>query len=92
MTNFRFFYAEEAYNTWPKLFVLSEDGTLYSEYLDYNKPTTFKRKVNFSSFQPSLFKWNSYQSIVEIDRETATSKRLIKQENWVSRYLNSYRA
>ena len=52
----RFFYAQEAYRTWPKLYVLTEDGTLYSEYLDYMQPAKDIKKVDFVTFKALLVK------------------------------------
>jgi hypothetical protein len=89
MRNVRFFYAEKSHNTWPKLFVLTEDGILYCEYLDHYNHTMFKEQVNYSSFDASIFKWNGYQSMVEIDQNTAVSTNLTKQQNWVLNYINS---
>jgi len=89
MRNFRFFYADKSHNTWPKLFVLAEDGTLYCEYLDHYNRTLFKKQVDYSSFDATTFKWNDYQSIIEIDKNTAISTNLTKQENWILNYINS---
>ena len=85
----RFFYAKACYNTWPKLFVLTEDGKLYSEYLFYNALTVYEKNVNFNLFKADGFKWDGYQSIEEIDEETARSKMLTRQTNWISKYLKS---
>lgn len=63
----RFFYGEATHNTWPKLFVLSEDGRFYCEYLDYMKPATVDKKFDFESFNPKDYSWNGYQAIVEVD-------------------------
>ena len=84
---FRYFFAEKSHNTWPKLFVLTEDGVLYCEYLDRYKLTIFKEKVDFSYFEPSEFKWSGYQSIVEIKESTAINVQLTKQSNWILRYI-----
>ncbi|GHF02950.1 hypothetical protein [Thalassotalea profundi] len=88
MSKYRFFYAKESHKTWPKLFVLSNDGVLYCEYLDHYNPTVFKEQVEYSTFDADKFKWNGYQTIVEIDRNTAVETKLTKQPNWVLNYIN----
>lgn len=85
----RFFYAAQAFSTWPKLFVLSEDGRFYSEFLNYNRPVQVDRKFDFNTFKAEDYKWGGYQTIVEIDEATAKSKRLTRQANWIERYINS---
>lgn len=85
----RFFYAPECYNTWPKLFVLSEDGKFYCEYLHYMKPTIIELKFDFNSFKAEDYKWDNYQKLVEIDERDAKSKTLTRQQNWINRYLSN---
>lgn len=85
----RFFFGAETHNTWPKLFVLSQDGTFYCEYLDYMAPATINKSFDFDTFKAENYKWGGYQTIVEIDEETAKSKVLTRQANWIGRYLNS---
>ncbi|MCL1143219.1 DUF1643 domain-containing protein [Shewanella gaetbuli] len=87
---FRFFYAKKTYNTWPKLFVLSDDGVLYSEYLNHNKLTIYKESVSCSGFDDNQFKWEGYQPIVEINRGEALCTRLTNQVNWVEQYMQTY--
>lgn len=84
----RFFYAAHSHNTWPKLFVLSEDGRLYSEYLDYMRPAIIDESVNFETFKASDYSFGGYQTMVEIDEATAKSKTLTRQPNWIQRYLD----
>lgn len=84
----RFFYGAACYSTWPKLFVLTEDGRFYSEYLSYNRPARVDLKKDFHDFKATDYKWSDYQSIVEIDEVTAKSKTLINQTNWISDYLS----
>lgn len=84
----RFFYAPEAFNTWPKLFVLSEDGRFYCEYLDYMKPAKVDETQNFETFRAEDYKWNGYQTIIEISESEAKSKVLISQVNWIRIYLS----
>ncbi|MFS1982612.1 DUF1643 domain-containing protein [Vibrio breoganii] len=85
----RFFYAKASFNTWPKLFVLSKDGLLYSKYLYYGESLIFREQHNYLTFDASSFKWRGYQSIVEIDLQTALDTQLVNQNNWVSDYLDS---
>lgn len=90
----RFFYGagvnhQNGKSTWPKLFVLSEDGRFYCEYLDCMKPDIVDEKFEFNTFKIEDYKWGGYQTIVEIDKETAKNKILTKQSNWVDRYLNT---
>lgn len=87
--NARFFYGAATHNTWPKLFVLTEDGKFYSEYLDYMKPARVNENFDFETFNAQDYKWDGYQSIVEIDQSTAKTKTLTRQSNWISRYLSS---
>lgn len=86
-TNARFFYAPAAYNTWPKLFVLTPDGTLYSEYLDYMRPTTHSSTVDYHNFKAEDFKWGGYQSMREVTYEQARSVGLTRQATWIDSYL-----
>jgi hypothetical protein len=85
----RFFYGAATHNTWPKLFVLSENGIFYCEYLDYMKPATINETYDFNTFKAEDYKWDGYQSIKEIDESTAKSKTLTRQTNWVGQYINS---
>ncbi len=87
----RFFYGASTHNTWPKLFVLTSDGKFYCEYLDFMKPARVNLSFDFSTFKAEDYKWDGYQSIVEIDEATAKSKTLTRQTNWISTYLNSKR-
>lgn len=92
--NARFFYGEHINHqngkeTWAKLFVLTEDGKFYCEYLDYMNPARVNENFDFESFKAQDYKWGGYQSIVEIDESTAKTKTLTRQSNWVARYLSS---
>jgi hypothetical protein len=92
---FRFFYSphmvhQNGRETWPKIFVLSEGGLLYCEYLNWMNLSTFKKEVEFDKFDPSRFKWADYQPLSEISKEEALAVSLIQQGNWVSRYLDSF--
>lgn len=76
-------------STWQKVCVLSEDGTLYCEHLDYMNPVIFKQgDFNFDTFTGAEFKFHGYQSLEEITREEAINMELIKQKNWVQRYID----
>ncbi len=85
----RFFYGAETHSTWPKLFVLSEDGNFYCEYLDFMKPAKVRLTFDFGTFKAEDYKWSGYQSIVEIDEATAKNKSLTRQPNWIASYLNT---
>lgn len=84
----RFFYGAETHNTWPKLFVLTEDGKFYCEYLDYMRPAEVNETKDFATFNAEDYRWGGYQSIVEIDEATAKNKTLKRQNNWVGSYLS----
>jgi len=91
----RFFIADEIYRTWPKLAVLSEDGTLYCEYLAWMKPTIFKKDgLDFNTFKATDFSFgegehgNAYQNLREVSYQEAIQFKLKQQDNWVKRYLN----
>jgi len=85
----RFFYAPAAYRTWPKLYVLTEDGTLYCEYLDYMQPAKDIKQVNFDNFKAEDYQFGGYQPLEEISYEVAKAKSLKRQSNWIDRYLSS---
>ena len=83
----RFFYAPHKYKTWPKLYVLTEDGKLYCEFLNYMRPDTDVRHVDFETFRASDYQPQGYQDLEEISYEEALRKPLTRQTNWVARYL-----
>ncbi len=87
--NARFFYADQSHNTWPKLFVLTQDGTLYCEYLDYMKPATINKTVDFTNFTASDYSFGGYQTMEEISYDKARTAYLKQQQNWVDRYLTT---
>ena len=84
----RFFIADACFNTWKKIYVLTSDGTLYSEYLDYMRPVTDRRTVDFSSFAQEDYSFGGYHKLREVSKSEATSAVLTRQGNWVSSYLN----
>ena len=84
----RFFIADAIFKTWKKIYVLTSDGTLYSEYLDYMRPVTDRRTVDFSSFAQEDYSFGGYQKLREVSKSEATSAVLTRQGNWVSSYLN----
>lgn len=84
----RFFYGAACYSTWPKLFVLTEDGRFYCEYLNFMKPARVDLRYDFNSFKSEDYKWGGYQTIEEVDQATAKSKTLTSQMNWISGYLS----
>ncbi|MEZ8990112.1 DUF4145 domain-containing protein [Vibrio breoganii] len=90
----RYFIAEGMYRTWPKIAVLTSDGALYSEYLTFMKPTTFRKTgFDFSSFQSKDFSFgekehgNAYQTMAEVSLEEALRYNLKSQKNWVRSYI-----
>jgi hypothetical protein len=92
--NARFFYAphinhQNGKSTWPKLYVLIKDGTLYCEYLDYMKPSKIVKSFNYDSFKSSDYSYEGYQHLEEISYEIAASKSLTQQSNWINNYLRS---
>lgn len=89
MSKPRFFYAAGVYRTWPKLFVLTSDGIFYCEYLEYLNKATIRENFNYYSFEPFTYRCHGYQPIVEIDEDTALKTRLVRQENWIGRYLRT---
>ncbi len=92
MNKFRFFYAPEYNRTWPKLFVLADDGTFYCEYLYHNNRTKFIEQQNFATFDAKAYRWKGYQALQEITFFEAIQKRLIKQDNWIHTYTKDYQS
>ena len=88
----RFFKADAIYRTWPKIYILTEDGILYSEYLDYLKTVVYKQKKKFDSFSEDDYSFREYQKLSEINEKTARKFRFIQQDNWVDSYLNKHNA
>jgi hypothetical protein len=87
----RFFYAPKRNLKWQKLFVLSEDGVLYSEYLDFMVPGIFMSRNNdFERFKAKDFKFSDIQELIEIDESTAIETQLYRQQNWVKEYIQRY--
>ncbi len=84
----RFFYAPGVYSTWPKLFVLTEDGKLYCEYLNFMRKYTVEKQFDFESFKATDYVWGGYQYMTEIKQEEAVEKILKCQANWITSYLN----
>ena len=92
--NARFFHGahmnhQNGRETWAKLFVLTKDGKFYCEYLDYMKPARVNENFDFDTFKAQDYKWDGYQSIVEIDESTARTTTLTRQPNWIDRYLST---
>ena len=84
----RFFYAAPIYDTWPKLFVLTENGKFYCEYLNFMRPDTIDHTVDFNAFKASDYKFGDYQTIEEVDEATAKKTQLTRQMNWIQKYLD----
>lgn len=92
--NAKFFYGphinhQNGKSTWAKLFVLTQDGTLYCEYLDYMKPSKIIESVNYLDFKPSDYSYAGYQHLEEISYEKAVETKLTSQPNWISDYLKN---
>jgi hypothetical protein len=85
----RYFYAKAVYNTWRKLFVLTEDNVLYCEYLNYMVPAKIIKKASFENFKATDYKWNNYQTLEEVDYDRIINIKLTSQNNWIDSYLNS---
>ena len=83
----RFFIADPSYNTWKKVYVLTSDGALYCEYLDYMRPKIDKKTVDFDTFSAEDYSFGGYQSLREVSQNEATSTMLTRQPNWVNNYL-----
>jgi hypothetical protein len=92
MENIRFFTAKHMFHengkeTWAKIYVLTPDGNLYSEYLNYGKPAKDLQKVDFKGFKAFNYSYSTYQALEEVDFQTAIITQLTSQRNWVRDYL-----
>ena len=85
----RFFYAPQTFSTWPKLFILTEDGKLYTEYLNRFNLIKSEQQVDFVNFNSDAFKFEGYQPLQEITHDEALQVQLVKQNNWIKSYLLS---
>ncbi len=83
----RFFLAEACYQTWRKIYVLTEDGLLHSKYLNYMKPHEDNKSVDFETFKAEDYSYGGYQTLREITLNEALNLGLTRQENWVNNYL-----
>lgn len=82
----RFFYAPEVGKIWPKIFILTEKGKFYSEYLFYSRKSVISLKFNFQTFKPEdyIFKYGkTNQHLIEISKEEALKVYLKEQKNWL---------
>lgn len=86
--NFRFFYAPYIHRTWPKIYVLSEDGILYSKYLFKYNISIDTKHFNFENFKESDYSYNGYQKMHQISFDDAVKTNLINQSNWVKEYVS----
>lgn len=91
----RYFIADPVHRTWAKIAVLTDDGVLYSEYLTYMKPTTYKKSgFDFDSFNACDFSFgkeehgHAYQRMREVSYQEASTYQLNSQANWIKRYLS----
>lgn len=83
----RFFYAPQIFSTWPKLFILTEDGKLYTEFLNRFKLIKSEQEVDFVNFNSDAFKFEGYQPLQEITHDEALQVQLVKQNNWIQSYI-----
>jgi hypothetical protein len=55
---FRIFYAPQCFDTFEKIFVLTDDGKLYCEYLMFgNKTKIIRDNIEYNNFDPKDLKW-----------------------------------
>tara|TARA_Y100000589_G_C27104155_1_gene609342 strand:+ start:938 stop:1324 length:387 start_codon:yes stop_codon:yes gene_type:complete len=55
---FRIFYAPQIFRTWEKVFVLTEDGKLYCQYLMRFKTTYIQEEnIDYENFRAQDYKW-----------------------------------
>lgn len=92
----RFFTAKHMFHengkeTWAKVYVLTPDGSLYSEYLNFRNPVKDLQKVDFKEFKAYNYSFSNYQPLEEVDFQTAITTQLIGQKNWVRDYLKTKR-
>ena len=88
--NARFFYAPPIFSSIPKIYVLTEDLTLYSEIRDYGVVQIEKTTVHsFSNFNTSDHENEDYPILLEIKRTEAMDMPLNTQAKWLERYLSS---
>ena len=85
----RYFFAKRNYGTTAKIFVLTVNGWLYSEYLRYGILETYKKKVDYRKFQAEVFIWQGGQLIREVGEVEALKIILPRQPNWVESYLSN---
>ena len=83
----RFFLAEACYQTWTKIYVLTEYGLLHSKYLNYMQPHEDNENVDFETFKAEDYSYGGYQTLKEITLNEALNVSLTRQVNWVSAYL-----
>lgn len=86
----RFFYAPPIFSCIPKIFVLTDDLTLYSEVRDCSVIQVEKTSVlSFGSFNPSEIENEDYPILLEIKKQEAIDMPLNIQANWIERYLTT---
>jgi hypothetical protein len=55
---FRIFYAPQVFSTWEKIFVLTEDGILYCQFLmNFEISFICKRNIDYLKFRAIDFSW-----------------------------------
>jgi hypothetical protein len=94
---FRIFYAPQVFKTWEKLFVLTEDGKLYSEYLmRFNLEKIQKSNINYENFRAKDFSWGkgvegnsgiAYSNYQDCEKELSWEEyKNLKPSNLLSGY------
>lgn len=84
----KYYYSPAIFSNQPKLFVLTDDGILYSESRDYALIQIDRCKVDsFLDFNPKNHETEEYPILLEIDEMEATKISEDLRPNWVRRYL-----
>jgi hypothetical protein len=52
-------------------------------------PAKIDLKFDYKTFKADDYKWDNFQTIVEIDEAKAKSIQLTRQTNWINRYLDN---
>lgn len=88
----RFFYAPPIFNTNPKLYVLTSDGTLFTEYRKEGILIKEIHHTDYHGFRESSFTNEDYPLLLELKKDEATSMPLHNQANWIEGYLETKNA
>jgi hypothetical protein len=88
----RFFYAPPIFNTNPKLYVLTSDGDLFTEYRKEGILVKEIHHTEYQGFRESSFTSEDYPLLLELKKEEAIAMPLHNQANWIENYLSSKNA